>query len=561
MPETIFIGVAWPYANSSLHLGHAAGSFLPADIFARYHRMKGNRVLMVSGSDQHGTPITVRAEEEGVSPQAIIDRYQTEFLNCFQRLGISFDLFTGTATDNHRRVVQDMFLRLLKRGYIYKKTTSLPYSTVDKRFLPDRYVEGTCPFCGYESARGDQCDNCGKPMDPKDLKNIRSRIHGDTPEFRDSEHFFIKLTAFEEPLRKWVAQQTHWRPNVRNFTMQYLKDGLIDRAATRDIDWGVPWPQPGYESKRIYVWFEAVIGYLSASKEWAQRRGQPDAWKDFWHGDVKPYYFMGKDNIPFHTIIWPAMLMGYNDGLKLPYDVAANEFLNLAGMKFSKSRNWAVWLPDYLDRFQPDPLRYVLSINMPETADTDFTWQEFLRRNNDELVATYGNLVNRVLSFTYRSCNGRIPEHDPEASLGETSRRLIAETERTLVEVDKAIAGCHFKDGIRAAMALAQQANRYLEEQSPWKTIKTDERAAHNALWTGACVIAGLKTMLYPYMPFSSQKVHEYLGYTGDVGHAGWTFERPKAGQALQKAEPLFVKLDEKAVTEEMSGLVKQGAS
>ncbi len=553
MPERIFIGVAWPYANSSLHLGHIAGAYLPADIFARYHRMKGNTVLMVSGSDQHGTPITVRAEEEGITPQAVVDRFHPEFLDCWRRLGISFDLFTTTGTDVHRRVAQEFFLRLLDQGYLYQKTVLLPYSTVAKRFLPDRYVEGTCPFCGFEGARGDQCDRCGKPMDPKDLIGIRSRLHGDTPEFRESEHFFLKLSAFESRLTEWVSAQRHWRSNVLNFTAQYLKDGLIDRAYTRDIDWGVPVPLPGYERKRIYVWFEAVIGYLSASHEWAQRQGRPDAWKDFWYGDARHYYFIGKDNIPFHTIIWPAMLMGFDPKLLLPYDVPANEFLNLEGLKFSKSRNWAVWLPDFLERFDPDPLRYALSINMPETADTDFTWREFLRRNNDELVATYGNLVNRVLSFTYRSFQGRIPEHDAEERLGESSRALLRETERTLAEVDRSLAACRFKDGIRAAMALAHQANRYLEEQSPWKSIKTDARAAANALWVGACVIAALKTMLYPYLPFSSEKVHGFLGLEDGIERGGWRFDRPEAGQPLRQPLALFVKLDEKAVAQEMS--------
>ena len=553
MPERIFIGVAWPYANSSLHLGHVAGAYLPADIFARYHRLKGNHVLMVSGSDQHGTPITVRAEEEKITPQQVVDRYQPEFLDCWRRLGITFDIFTHTRTQNHQRTVHEIFLRLLEKGLIYKKTMSMPYSTVSKRFLPDRYVEGTCPNCNFAAARGDQCDNCGKTLDPKDLKDIRSRIAGDVPEFRDTEHFFFKLSAYAETLSQWVAKQGYWRPNVKNFTAQYLKDGLIDRAVTRDLDWGVPIPVPGFENKRIYVWFEAVIGYLSSSKEWAQASGMPEAWRDYWYGDVKPYYFIGKDNIPFHSIIWPAYLMAFDPQMTLPYDVPANEFLNLEGMKFSKSRNWAVWLKDFLDRFDPDPLRYVLSINMPETADTDFTWKEFLRRNNDELVATYGNLVNRVLSFTYRSFDGHLPSDIDPANLGESSKALIAQAERTFDEVGSALAHCKFKDGIRTAMELARNANRYLEEQSPWKSIKTDRQAAANALWTGAQIISCLKTVLYPYMPFTSAKVHDYLGFPGTIESAGWVFQRPAAGQKLSQPAPLFAKLDEEAVAKEMA--------
>ena len=553
MPQRIFIGVAWPYANSSLHLGHVAGTFLPADIFARYHRMKGNDVLMVSGSDQHGTPVTVTAEEAGKSPKEIVESQQPEFLDCLSRLGITFDLFTSTGTDNHRDTAHEVFLKLLQRGYLYQQTMSMPYSLVDKRFLPDRYVEGTCPHCGYDAARGDQCDSCGKPMDAKDLINIRSRLHGDMPEFRDTTHFFLKLSAFEEALTTWVEAQEHWRPNVRNFTLAYLRDGLRDRAITRDLEWGVPVPHDGFENKRLYVWFEAVIGYLSASREWAQRQGDPDAWRSFWQGDVRSYYFIGKDNIPFHTIIWPAMLMGYDQDLKLPYDVPANEFLNLAGLKFSKSRNWAIWLPDYLDRFEADPLRYALSINMPETSDSDFTWQEFLRRNNDELVATYGNLVNRVLSFTYRSFDGLVPQ--PPNDLDESSRELLEHMERTFAEVGGSISGCRFSEAIRNGMGLARAANRYLEAQAPWKTIKTDKQAAAQALWVGCYIVSALKTIFYPFLPTSSQRVHEYLGLAGEIEQAGWSIARPEPGHPLVKPRPLFEKLDPETVTQEMSAI------
>ena len=555
MSERIFIGVGWPYANSSLHLGHVAGAYLPADIFARYHRMKGNEVLMVSGSDQHGTPVTVRAEEEGTTPQAIVDRYHPEFLDCWDRLGITFDLFTTTGTENHRAAAHEIFTGLLDHDLVYKKVSSLPYSTTANRFLPDRYVEGTCPFCGFEEARGDQCDSCGRPMDPKDLIGIRSKLDGDDLEFRDTEHFFIRLSAMEELISEWVTKQDHWRANVRNFTLGYLREGLRDRSITRDLDWGVPVPVEGFEGKRLYVWFEAVIGYLSASREWAQSQGDPDAWRPFWEGDVRPYYFIGKDNIPFHTIIWPAMLMGVEAGYKLPYDVPANEFLNLEGLKFSKSRNWAVWVRDYLDRFDPDPLRYVLSINMPDTSDADFTWEEFVRRNNDELVATYGNLVNRVLSFTYRSFDGRVPEPVAEAELDAGSLGLLAEIDRTVESVDRLLHAVKLKEAIREAMGLARTANRYLEEQAPWKSVKEDRQAAANALWVGCCVLSGLKGILHPFMPFSSQKVHEYLGFEGAIEEAGWGWERPKPGQGLVRPKALFEKLETETIAKEMSAL------
>jgi len=370
MSERIFIGVAWPYANGSLHLGQIAGAYLPADIFARYHRTKGNEVLMVSGSDQHGTPITIKAEQEGKTPGEIAAFYQQQFLDSWQQLGISFDLFTTTGTANHASVAQDIFRTLNEKGYIYKDTVSQPLCPQCQRFLPDRYIEGNCPYCHAPGARGDQCDECGKPMNSVELVDPRCRICGTTPVFKDSEHFFLKLSAFQDRLSDWVSLQGQWRANVYGLTQRYLKEGLRDRAITRDIDWGVPVPVAGFENKRLYVWFEAVIGYLSASKEWAN--GDEKKWRPFWQGDgVKSYYFIGKDNITFHTLIWPAMLMGYGD-LNLPYDVPANEFLTIEGRKLSTSKNWAVWLPDYLSRYDPDPLRYLLSINMPEAALSAF---------------------------------------------------------------------------------------------------------------------------------------------------------------------------------------------
>jgi methionyl-tRNA synthetase len=552
MAERILVAVAWPYANGSLHLGHIAGAYLPADIFARYHRLKGNDVLMVSGSDQHGTPITIRAEQEGKTPAEIAGRYHREFLESWQKLGISFDLFTSTGTANHAEVTQDIFLALLKKGYIYKDSMSQPYCPHCQRFLPDRYVEGTCPFCGSTGARGDQCDDCGKPMNPAELVSPRCRLCGTAPRFEDSEHFFLKLSAFQEEILKWVNPQGHWRPNVYNLTQRYLKEGLKDRAITRDINWGVPVPLEGYENKRIYVWFEAVIGYLSASKEWAKSGGDGEGWRPFWQDkDARSYYFIGKDNIPFHTIIWPAMLMGYG-GLNLPYDVPSNEFLTIEGRKLSTSRNWAVWLPDYLSRYASDPLRYLLSINMPENGDTDFSWREFFRRNNDELVATYGNLVNRVLTFVYRNFDGGVPE---SGKLDDQSRALLGKAEETLNGVGELISQCHFKQGVMAAMALAQEANRYLDDKSPWKVIKEDKAAAATSLYVALGVISALKVALYPFIPFSSQKLHEYLGFEGRVQDYGWKLNLPAPGQKLVEPKPLFTKLDEKLVDEETARL------
>ncbi len=551
MAERIFVAVAWPYANGWLHLGQIAGAYLPPDIFARYHRTKGNEVLMVSGSDIHGTPITLKAEQEGIKPAEVAERYHQEFLKSWQQLGISFDLFTSTGTENHVEVTQDIFLKLLDQGYIYKSTALQPYCPSCQRFLPDRYIEGTCPYCGASGARGDQCDVCGKPLNPIELTHPHCRICGGVPEFKDSEHFFLKLSAFRDRLLSWVKEQTHWRQNVLNFTTRYLEEGLKDRAITRDIEWGVPLPLEGYEGKRIYVWFEAVIGYLSASKEWAKSTDNQEKWRDFWQKEAKSYYFIGKDNIPFHTIIWPAMLIGYG-GLNLPYDVPANEFLTVEGKKLSTSQNWAVWLPDFLERYQPDPLRYLLSINMPETSDSDFSWREFVRRNNNELVATYGNLVHRVLTFTYRSFDGVVPT---PGELDGQSQALLGKAEDTVKAMDELLYRCRFREAIRSAMSLAQEANRYLDAKSPWKMIKEGKSKAATSLYVAISVISALRTVLYPFLPFSSQKLSEFLGFEGSVEADGWRLHMPEAGQKLNFPEPLFPKLEEGIIEEESSRL------
>jgi methionyl-tRNA synthetase len=506
---------------------------------------------MVSGSDQHGTPITLKAEREGKRPQEIASFYHHGFLDSFKKFGISFDLFTSTGTANHAAVAQDVFLTLLNRGYIYKGTVSQPFCPRCQRFLSDRYIEGNCPYCQSAGARGDQCDDCGKPVSPAELTSPRCSFCNAAPEFRDSEHFFFRLSAFQDRLLGWVREQNHWRQNVLNFTLRYLEGGLKDRAITRDIDWGVPVPIAGFEDKRLYVWFEAVIGYLSAVKEWAQSRGNEEEWRSYWQDSLaRIYNFIGKDNIVFHTIIWPAMLMGYG-GLNLPYDVPANEFLMIEGRKLSTSRNWAVWLPDYLRRYDPDPLRYLLSIAMPETSDTDFSWREFVRRNNDELVATYGNLVHRVLTFTYRNFGGCVPE----PSYGAKPTQLQTNCAAILKYIDESIGQCQFRLALKQAMTLAQEANRYLDDKSPWKVIKRDKQAAADALYDAISVISCLRIALYPFLPFSSQKLHEYLGFSGSVEDYGWKPGFSEPGQKLLPPKPLFAKLDEGLIAEEVSRL------
>jgi methionyl-tRNA synthetase len=549
MADSIFLGVAWPYANGHLHIGHIAGAYLPADIFARYHRLRGDRVLMVSGSDAHGTPVTVRAEQEGRTPAEVVAEFQQSFLDTWNRFGISFDLFTSTSTANHARVTQDLFRRLLEKEYIYPATMDLPYCTVDQRFLVDRYVEGTCPNCGFEQARGDQCDNCGHTLDPVDLINPRCKFCGSRPEIRPSEHLFFRLSAFSEALRDWLTPKTaYWRKGVINESLGFVREGLKDGAVTRDMSWGVPVPVEGWESKRIYVWFEACMGYLSAAIEWAEARGTPEAWRDFWEDPAcRTYYFVGKDNITFHTIRWPATLLGRGD-LNLPFDVPANQYVTLEGQQMSTSRNWAVWMPDYLDRYDPDPLRYYLSVSMPETSDMDFTWREYVRRNNDELVATWGNLVNRVLTLTYRNFDGRIP--DP-GQLRDRDRHLIAQADRMLGEVGAEIAGCRFRAGITRAMSMAQEANRYLDETAPWKTIREDRPSAARALYTALAAIDTLHVAFAPYLPFSCERLHSFLHSEGSVADVGWRSELPQAGQVLGEPKPLFLKLDPSVAEEE----------
>jgi methionyl-tRNA synthetase len=555
MSEHILVCVAWPYAKSSTHVGQIVGAYLPADIFARYHRLAGNQVLMVSGSDEHGTPILVEAERLHISPKEFVANYHRQISEVWERLGISWDLYTETGTPNHYRITQDFFLTLYEKGYIYKDTMQSPYCPTDRRFLPDRYIEGTCPICGYPSARGDQCDNCGHTLDPVDLIDAKCRLCGSKNsklEMRMTDHFFLDLPKLQEPLMQWLSQgKEHWRTNTLSFAMNWLKDGLRPRAITRDLDWGVPIPLEGYDDKRIYVWFDAVIGYFSASVEWAEKQGVPEAWKTWWvpgqtDPAVKPYYFIGKDNIPFHTIIWPAMLLGYGNR-NLPYDVPASEFMTMSGAKASSSRGNVIWTRDVLDQYGADTLRYYLAATAPEGRDTDFTFDELVRRNNDELVAAYGNVVHRTLTFVQSKFGGTVPQ--PQ-NLREADRAILAEVERGFVLVGKHIEQCHFKDGLNAAMAVARAANRYLDEQAPWKQIKVDREAAGTTVYVMLQVLSGLHVLFSPYLPFSSQKLHGYLGFTDDVKTIGWRLPEIPTAISLPAPAPLFRKLEEPAPVE-----------
>ena len=578
MPRRILVAVAWPYANGPRHIGHVAGFGVPADIFARYHRLRGDDVLMVSGTDEHGTPIMVAADREGVSPRELADRMSAVIRQDLQALGLSYDLFTRTTTKNHHRVTQDLFRTLYDKGFVLKQATTGAFSATTGHTLPDRYIEGTCPICGYGEARGDQCDNCGNQLDPADLVDPRSKIDGTAPVFRETEHFFLDLPAFKERLAEWIGAQKQWRPNVRKFSLG-LVDDLKPRPITRDLDWGVRIPLPELEErddKRIYVWFDAVIGYLSAAVEWAHVTGRPEAWRDWWQdADARHAYFMGKDNIVFHSVIWPSMLMGYGAGgevgggereLELPDDIVATEFLTMEGKKFSSSRGVVIYVRDFLSRYDPDPLRYFLTIAGPETQDTDFTWAEFVRRNNDELVATWGNLVNRTVTYAHRNF-GAVPS---PGELEEADREILAALEGGFTTVGDLLERASFRAALAETMALASRVNGYVSDAAPWALVKEDRERAGTVLYVALRAVDSLKTLFAPFLPFSSQAVHELLGHegwlagplelrqvgeedgdphevlTGDYASwiGSWAPSELPPGQELREPRPLFRKLD-----------------
>ena len=588
MPRNILVAVAWPYANADIHVGNIVGAYLPADIFARYHRLAGNRVLMVSGSDAHGTPITVRADAEKTTAEVIYQRYHARFLELFVKLGLTYDLFTSTHTENHFRVAQDVFRRLQENGRLYTQTEKQWYSPAEKRFLPDRYVEGECYLCGYPYARGDQCDKCGSLLDATRLINPRARIGGGALELRETEHFYLDLPQLAPAISRYLnTDKEHWRPNVISPSRYSVDSGeLRGRAITRDLDWGIPVPVAGWEGKCLYVWFEAVIGYLSASIEWAHHRGTPDAWKEWWYDpSARSYYFIGKDNIPFHSIIWPAQLIGmerlYVDDpeyrLNLPYDVPANEFLNLEGQKISGSRNWAVWGLDFLTRYDPDPLRYYLTAIMPETRDAEWEWAGFVQHNNDELVATWGNLVNRVLTFAHRNWAGCVPLPGELRSQDHAVLAAIVDGFRSVGDL---LAAVKLRAALQEAMRLATEANRYLDQQGPWFEIKQDPSQAATTIYTALRAIDSLKTLLAPFLPFTAEQLHQYLGYTGrlfgaqqivtyteatrshlalvyepDGAMGKWAPSELPPGQKLRPPAPLFKKLDEAVIESERQRL------
>jgi len=596
MPENILIAIAWPYANAEIHVGNITGSHLPGDIVARYHRLKGNKVLMVSGTDSHGTPVTLRADAEGRPVEEVYKKFHEGFLDVFRGYGITYDLFTTTHTENHFKVSQTIFLALQKNGLLFRQKTKQWYSPSTARFLPDRYVEGTCYICGYEGARSDQCDNCGNVLEPERLLNPRSKLGG-TLELRETEHYYLDLSKLEPDVREFLKERAdHLRETVLGESLGKIQaEGLKPRPITRDLDWGIPVPvqEAGWESKKLYVWFEAVIGYLSAAIEWGSLQADKDAWREWWvNPEARQFYFIGKDNIFFHTSLWPAQLMGAGSAfmelfeddeapLTLPYDVPANQFMNLEGRKISGSRNWAVWGLDALTRYDADALRYYLTVNMPENKDSDWDWAEFLARNNNELVATWGNLANRVLAFCYKHWEGHVPDVDL-ATLRDTDLRLMSVIENGFTTVGAELEAVRLRSALTEAMKLATAVNQYLDQTAPWSAIKTDRDEAAKTIYTALKAIDSLKVLFAPFLPFSSERLHGFFGYqiplfgeqytedesdslgehrvlryrAGDArSSTGWERSRLEPGAKLNQPAPLFKKLDESVIEEERARL------
>ncbi len=597
----VLSAVAWPYANGPRHIGHVAGFGVPSDVFSRYMRMAGHDVLMVSGTDEHGTPILVQAEQEGVTPKQLADRYNRVIVEDLHALGLSYDLFTRTTTRNHYAVAQELFRVVHRNGYMVPKLTTGAISPSTGRTLPDRYIEGTCPRCDYDGARGDQCDNCGNQLDAAELKNPRSRINGEVPVFVETEHFFLDLPALSQTLGTWLSARTDWRPNVLKFSLNLLDD-VRPRAMTRDIDWGIPVPLPGWEDnpgKRLYVWFDAVIGYLSASIEWARRSGDDDAWRQWWNDPAAlSYYFMGKDNITFHSQIWPAELLGYaGEGarggepgvygrLNLPTEVVSSEFLSMEGKKFSSSRGIVIYVRDMLSRYQPDALRYFIAVAGPENQDTDFTWSEFVRRTNDELVAGWGNLVNRTASLIHKNL-GAIPAR---GQLTEADSALLAATGAGFGTVGELLRTHRQKQAVGEAMRIVGEVNKYLSDQAPWKLRTADPARMADVLHVAAQAVSDCRTLLSPFLPHSAQQVHEAFGGTGTVSPqprieevddldggpgypviqgdyrlgetvARWESVPVVAGTPLPAPSPVFRKLDDSVIAEELARLEGESSS
>ncbi|MBI1807606.1 MAG: methionine--tRNA ligase [Ignavibacteria bacterium] len=561
--ERILVTAALPYANGKIHLGHLAGAYLPSDIYVRYQRSMKRDVVFLCGSDEHGVPITITAEQEKTTPQAVVDRYHALNKAAFEKFGMSFDNYSRTSMPLHHEMAREFFLELHKAGVLKEKKEKQLYDKKAGMFLPDRYVEGTCPVCANPDARGDQCERCGTFLNPTDLKNPRSKITGETPTVRETTHFYFPLGAYQQQLEEYIAAadaRDGWKENVLQYCRGWFKEGLQDRAVTRDLDWGVKIPIKGYETKVLYVWFDAVLGYVSATKEWASQQGHPDKWKNYWLSSTTKYVaFIGKDNVVFHCIVFPAMLMAWNatspGKYVLPENVPANEFLNFEGQKFSKSRGWGIDVDEFLEEFPADALRYTLTMNLPELRDTDFTWKDFQARNNNELADILGNFINRTFTFAHRNFDGKIPELGP---LNDLDKQLLSSLQSVPKKAGKLFEQYHFRDAVLEIMNLARFANKYFNDSEPWKTLKTDPVRCATTINLCLQAIRSLAILLEPTVPFSAAKMWRMLNLPQSPSQAGWKSAAEvvlTTGRGLGQAEILFSKIEDEAIKKHVEKL------
>ncbi|MDY6801657.1 MAG: methionine--tRNA ligase [Bacteroidota bacterium] len=554
-PNRYLITSALPYANGPLHLGHIAGAYLPADIYVRYLKLKGKDVAFICGSDEHGVPITLRARKEGVSPQDIVDKYHEMIKTAFAEFGIDFDIYHRTSSKLHHETASDFFKTMYEKGEFLEKEEKQYYDEKEQQFLADRYIIGTCPKCGYEEAYGDQCEKCGSSLSPKELKNPKSRLSGNSPILKKTKHWYLPLDKYQkEWLEDWIdSHKSDWKSNVYGQCKSWLNGGLQPRAVTRDLDWGVPVPVEGSEGKVLYVWFDAPIGYISATKEWAQKNNKN--WKDYWQSeDSKLIHFIGKDNIVFHCLIFPAMLKAHGDYI-LPDNVPANEFLNLEGEKLSTSRNWAVWIHEYLQDFpgKQDVLRYTICANSPEQKDNDFTWKDFQNKNNNELVAILGNFVNRTLVLTHKYYDGKVPE---KGNLTDFDKETLAEMAVIKNNLEKSIESFRFREAVKIAMDLARLGNKYLADTEPWKVIKTDEERVKTIMNISIQISAALSIIIEPFLPFTAEKLRKFL----NIDKLNWDLASNdniiEAGHSINKAKLLFDKIEDEAIEKQIQKLM-----
>ncbi len=553
--QKLLVTAALPYANGPLHVGHLAGAYIPADVFVRYQRLKGSNVLFICGSDEHGVPIKIRADREGITPQEVIDRYHGMMRKSFQGIGLGFDNYSRTSLPLHHKISQEFFLTLNRKGFVTEKSVQQYHCNTCGRFLPDRYIEGECPHCHQDGARGDQCESCGRWLEPEQLIDPKCKECGSCPEMQSTKHWYFRLSEFQGKLEEWQASKSDWKSNVREFCSGWFQEGLTDRPITRDIDWGVPVPLPDAEGKVLYVWFDAPIGYISSSVEWAQKQGQPELWREYWFDpNTRLIHFIGKDNIVFHAIVWPATLMAHGDFV-LPDHIPANEFLNIEGEKLSTSRNWAVWVDEYLDVFPPDPLRYYLEANAPESKDADFGWKDFQAHNNNELADVLGNLINRCLSFTEKNFDNRVP---PACKPEDADRAVLDAIAHSAQTIAAALESFQVRRAVNEMMDLARTGNKYFNDSAPWKALKTDRERCGTILNTTLQLLASLAVLMEPFLPFSAEKLWQMLNGSGSHREQCWNAIqdlRLADSHPLGKREILFEKIEDGIIEEQVAKL------